>query len=91
MNGTVSVHLSVCPSVRLLQVCCWWPSAQEISIDLIAARRAAAAASTRECGQCHVVSVRKNLNTDLLLVVLPTTLVDQVEQSVACVFAQSAA
>jgi len=56
--------LSVCPSVRLsqngpkpastpLQVCCWWPGRQEISIDCCTAHCSAAG----ECGQCHVVGV----------------------------------
>jgi len=52
----------------LLQVCCSGPGRQEISIDCMQActTHSGAAPMSGECGQCHVVSVRRKLNTDLL-------------------------
>jgi len=57
----LSVCLSVCPSIGPLQqtrcyrFCCW-------GRRLLHGRSSAAAAG--ECGQCHVVGVRRKLNTD---------------------------
>ena len=67
-----SVRLSVpfarCISVR--RVCCCGPGGCEISIDCCTAGAAAArgrsTARSSKCGQCHVFSVRRKLNTDLL-------------------------
>jgi len=75
---------SVCPSVcssistaanPLLQVCCCGRGRWETSIDCYTARAARRAAG--ECGQCHVVSVRRKLNreTRFLLYVLILILV----------------
>ena len=71
--------LARCPSLRLF-VSAWshtskpaaaglllWARRQEISIVLLHGRGSAAAAG--ECGQCHIVSVRRKLNTDLLVLV----------------------
>ena len=78
-NGTASVRLSVCLSVRLsvclsccgpaaanplLRVCCCGPGGQEISIDCRTAGARQQRCAAGECGQCHVVSVRRKLNTD---------------------------
>ena len=61
-NSTVSVHLPVCPIYQPLQqqVCCCGPSRQEISIGHC---RSTACSSKGE--QCHVVSWRMKLKTDL--------------------------
>jgi len=75
-NGTVSVRSAVRLSVflsqhrptaanPLLQVCCCAEARWAGDIDwLLHGRRSATAAG--ESGQCHVVSVRKKLNPDLL-------------------------
>ena len=68
-NGTVSVSLSV-PAVG--RRCCGFAAVCP------AGSRSIAAAAAGECGQCHVVSIRTWLNTDLL----PTALVDMVMRSV---------
>jgi len=70
-NGTVSVRLSVpfagCSSVR--RVCCCGPGGKEISIACCTAGAAAArsrsTSCSSKCGQCHVFSARRKLNTDL--------------------------
>ena len=56
------IRLSVRPSMdhNSKRGCCG-PGRQEISIDCCTAHSSAA----DECGQCHVVSVRRPLNTDL--------------------------
>jgi len=79
-NGTASVCLFVSPSVRpsacpiyrplhsARWVCCCAPGGQEISIDS-AGRRSTAHSSTgfsSKCEQCHIVSWRRKLTTDLL-------------------------
>ena len=60
---------SVCPvyidrSSSVRRVCCWAPRGQEISIDSTTAHSRTAFCNKRE--QCHVVSRRRKLNTDLL-------------------------
>jgi len=70
-NGTVSVRLSVCPSlwpIRPLQqraagLLLWARRVGDID-RLLHSRRSAAAAG--ECGQCHVVSVRRKLSGRLV-------------------------
>ena len=54
--GVRSVCLSTAAN-QLLQVCCCGPGGREISTD---------AAAAGECGQCHVVSVRRQLDADLV-------------------------
>jgi len=70
--GRPSVRLSPCPSVPpfclrtpLPRVCCCGPGEQEISIDCCTAG-AQQQSRRSKCGQCHVVSCRRKLNTDLL-------------------------
>jgi len=63
----------VCPSVRL-SVCLSQhgptaanPLLQFAVVDPVGSKyRSIAAAAAGECGQCHVVSVRRQLNTNLL-------------------------
>ena len=42
-----------------------WAGEQEISIDCCTAGAQQQRRAAGECGQCHVVSVRRKLNTDL--------------------------
>jgi len=72
------VYLTVrCPSVYLfqhgptaanplLQVCCCGPGKQETAIDCCTVGAQQQRRAVGECGQCHVVSVRRKLNTDFI-------------------------
>jgi len=54
----------------LLRVCCCGRGEQEILVDCCTAGAKQQRRAAGECGQCHVVSVRRKLNTDLLCFVL---------------------
>jgi len=71
-----SVRLSVCPSVPPghcippLWVCCCEPSGQDILIDCctasgpaVSSSRAKARHANTKCGECHVISRHRKLNT----------------------------
>jgi len=63
-----SVRPSVCPSRQPQQqtsVCCCGSGGQDILIDCCTAGAQQQRRAAGECGQCHVVSVRRMLNTDL--------------------------
>jgi len=78
--GTVRMRSRVCVSVRLstftaanslLQVCCCGLG-EQMSINCCMAGAQQQRRAADECGQCHVVSLRRKLNTDLLVYLVCT-------------------
>ena len=66
------IRPSVCPSMGLQQQtrCCRFAAVCPAGRRYRSMIAAAAACAAGECGQCHVVSVRRQLNADLLILAL---------------------
>jgi len=69
-NGTVSVHLSVPPAAACGVFAAVGPAARRYRSTAARPAVSRSTARSRKCGQCHVISGRRKLNADLLLLLL---------------------